>query len=116
MIDLRNAASIGNKDLAVKLLDQGVDPNQIGNLSSTPLMAACLNGHLDLIRLLISRGAEVDLQNERRETALMKVITLARTFEQSEKLEVIKILLEHKAKVEHAVLSIAEITKRLNYW
>ena len=36
VIDLRNAVSSGDKDLAVKLLDQGVDPNQIGNLSSTP--------------------------------------------------------------------------------
>ena len=103
VIDLRNAVSSGDKDLVVKLLDQGVDPNQIGNLPSSPLMAACVNRHLDLIRLLISRGAEVDLQSTRYESALSKVIYIE-TLEQSEKLEVTKILLEHKAKVEQRVL------------
>ena len=107
MIDLRNAVSSGDKDLAVKLLDQGVDPNKIGDLPSSPLMATCLNGKLDLIRLLIRRGAEVDLQNGRQETALSKVVSLTDTLEQSEKLEVIKILVQHKAKVKREVLSTA---------
>ena len=68
VIALKNAVRNGDKDLVVKLLDQGVDPNKFGSSSdnaSSPLMVACLNGHLDLIRLLIRRGAEVDLQNER---------------------------------------------------
>ena len=42
-----------------------------------------MNRHLDLIRLLISRGAEVDLKNK------------SKAMEESSKLEVLRILLEH---------------------
>ena len=46
-------------------------------------MVACVNRHLDLIRLLMSRGAEVDLKNK------------SKAMEESSKLEVLRILLEH---------------------
>lgn len=93
VIELRNAVSRGDKDLVLKLLDQEVDPNQFGSQSisaCSPLMVACLNGRLDLVRLLISRGADVDLHTGRHETALSKVITSTETSE-SVKLGVIQI-------------------------
>ena len=86
VIALKNAVRNGDKELVVKLLDQGVDPNQFGSSgyeASSPLMVACVNRHLDLIRLLISRGAEVDLKNK------------SKAMEESSKLEVLRILLEH---------------------
>ena len=101
VVALKNAVRSGDKDLVVKLLDQGVDPNQFGSHSTnatTPLMVACFHGHLDLIRLLIDRGAEVDLQNGRQETALMKAVS-SDIMEQSVMLEVVKLLLQHNAKV-----------------
>ena len=101
VVALKNAVRSGDKDLVVKLLDQGVDPNQFGSSSdnaSSPLMVACLNGHLDLIRLLISRGAKVNLKNGRHETALFKVISSNIT-KQRVMLEVEHVLLQHKAKV-----------------
>ena len=100
VIDLKNAVRNGDKDLVVKLLDQGVDPNQFGshaNNATSPLMVACVNGHLDLINLLIDRGAKVNLQNGRLETALSKVTSIDMT--QSVMLEVVGVLLQNNAKV-----------------
>ena len=100
VIDLKNAVRNGDKDLVVKLLDRGVDPNQFGshaNNATSPLMVACVNGHLDLINLLIDRGAKVNLQNGRLETALSKVTSIDMT--QSVMLEVVGVLLQNNAKV-----------------
>ena len=44
----------------------------------TPLMAASQSGRLDLIKLLISKGADVNYKNEYKETALSKAIMTER--------------------------------------
>ena len=103
VVALKNAVRNGDKDRVVKLLDQGVDPNQFGSSSdnaSSPLMVACLNGRLDLINLLIRRGAKVNLKNGRHETALLKIVS-SNIMKQSVMLEVTRILLQHKAKVHY---------------
>ena len=50
---LFNASKNGNL-LTIKnlLQDQTVDPNQF--LESTPLLVACLEGHLEIVKLLIT--------------------------------------------------------------
>ena len=92
---LNDAARRGDKDLVVKLLDQGVDPNRLGSQSTddkTPLMVACENGRGKIAEILIARGANVDLENRHHETALSLVVS-------SKNVETTKLLLKHNAKV-----------------
>jgi ankyrin repeat protein len=42
------------------LLDAGADPSLVGGDGSTPLMFAAATGHLQMLRLLLARGAPVD--------------------------------------------------------
>ena len=90
---LNNAVRRGDKDRVVELLDQGVDPNQFSDSvePKSPLMVACENGHDEIVELLVERGAKVDLENGRHQTALLQAIS-------SENVEMTKLLLKLKAK------------------
>jgi ankyrin repeat protein len=61
------AAQFGRPDIVRLLLNAGVDPssyNPVGTHShSTPLHQAALAGHLDVVRLLVERGASLDLKD-----------------------------------------------------
>ena len=100
--NLKNAVRKGDKDHVVKLLDLGVDPNcnRFGSSGQSPLMLACLSGNVELIKLLIKRGANVDLQNYSGQTALTKVIN-SKNVKQSVILEVTKTLVEHDSTKSH---------------
>jgi ankyrin repeat protein len=45
------------------LLDLGVDPNHANNEGRTALMGAALKGRTDVIRLLVERGAKLELRD-----------------------------------------------------
>jgi ankyrin repeat protein len=61
------AAQFGHADIVRLLLDAGEDPsryNPVGTHShSTPLHQAALGGHLEVLRLLVERGARMDLRD-----------------------------------------------------
>jgi len=61
------AAQFGSVDIMRMLLDAGENPNRYnpvgGHSQSTPLHQAALAGHLDVVRLLVERGARVDLKD-----------------------------------------------------
>jgi len=50
----------GNLAVAKELLTAKADPNQAREDSQTPLLAACLYENVDTVRLLLSRGADVN--------------------------------------------------------
>lgn len=58
------AAQYGNVEIMRLLLDAGVDPNHYnplgGHSHSTPLHQAAGYGHLDVVQLLVERGAKLD--------------------------------------------------------
>ena len=62
------AAQLGHVEIARLLLDAGEDPNRYnpdGNHShSTPLHQAALAGHEAVVRLLVERGARLDMQDK----------------------------------------------------
>ena len=64
---LAMASQFGQVEIARLLLDAGEDPdryNPIGGHShSTPLHQAAGGGHFELVRLLVERGAKLDLQD-----------------------------------------------------
>ena len=53
--------SMGTVEIVRVLLDAGEDPNRFnpvgGHSHSTPLHQAAGNGHLDVVKLLVERGA-----------------------------------------------------------
>ena len=54
-----------------KLLSIGQNPNIYDSCKWTPLMKASLNGHLDIVKLLLLSGAEVDQADSGNYTALL---------------------------------------------
>jgi len=61
------ASQFGHIEIVKALLDSGEDPNRynpVGSHShSTPLHQAALAGHDDLVRLLVERGARLDMKD-----------------------------------------------------
>lgn len=64
---LANAAHHGRTDVVALLLDSGENPdryNPVGaHAHSTPLHQAVISGHEGVVRLLVSRGARLDLKD-----------------------------------------------------
>lgn len=61
------SAQLGRTEVVRHLLEAGEDPNRDNpeglHSHSTPLHQAALNGHLDTVRLLVERGARLDLKD-----------------------------------------------------
>ena len=61
------AAQYGHAEIVELLLDAGEDPNRFnpvgGHSHSTPLHQAAGNGHLDVVKLLVARGARTDVKD-----------------------------------------------------
>jgi len=61
------ASQFGYVDIARMLLEAGEDPDRYnpvgGHSHSTPLHQAALAGHLELVRLLVERGARLDIKD-----------------------------------------------------
>jgi ankyrin repeat protein len=49
----------GDLHAAKALIDAGIDVNKAGDLGYTPLHTACMKGNLEMIKLLISKGADL---------------------------------------------------------
>lgn len=60
---LFEAARNGDRARVVQLLDAGVDVNARARYDMTALIFAADKGHLDVVRLLIERGADVNAQD-----------------------------------------------------
>ena len=61
---LASASQFGHLEIVRMLLDAGEDPNRYnpvgGHSHSTPLHQAAVSGRLDVVRLLVERGAQLD--------------------------------------------------------
>ena len=62
--DLLAAANLGNYDDAKAALDGGVDVNKRNKKGKTAFSCASGNGHLDIVQLLLERGANPLIKNE----------------------------------------------------
>jgi ankyrin repeat protein len=67
---LRTAARIGDTEQVRALLEAGADPNA-ERRSYSPLMFAAGNGHVEMTRLLLARGAAVDHRDHNGDRALL---------------------------------------------
>ena len=93
---LYTAASQGNVDAVVNMLNDGADINKNSNLFSyTPLYVASRNGHVEVVNVLLERGADIDKATDSGETPLMVVSWMGH-------LEVVRVLLEQGADINKA--------------
>jgi ankyrin repeat protein len=60
---LHTAAIYGHLEIVKQLIEFGADVNRMSEELQTPLSEACVNGHSDIVRLLICKGAKVDPSN-----------------------------------------------------
>ena len=98
---LGDAAWKGYTRIATALISAGVDVNATtGNYYSVPLYAAASSGNVELVSLLLAHGADVDVRNERDQSAL----TVATGGDHT---EVVQVLLASNATVTPADLSVA---------
>ena len=56
------AAWRGDLAQATTLLDAGADHNAVDEQSRTAALYAAMNGHLEIVRLLRGRGADLDMR------------------------------------------------------
>jgi ankyrin repeat protein len=61
------AAQLGHVDVVGVLIDAGEDPNRYNpagtHSHSTPMHQAALAGHLNVVKLLVERGARMDIED-----------------------------------------------------
>ena len=57
-------ASLGDVQQVEQLLAEGTDPNQTDDEGYSALQAAAENNHLLVVKLLVSKGANVDYKGE----------------------------------------------------
>ena len=61
------AAQLGHADVVRRLIDAGEDPNRYNppgtHAHATPLHQAALGGHLDVVKVLVERGARIDIRD-----------------------------------------------------
>ncbi|MFC1781793.1 ankyrin repeat domain-containing protein, partial [Planctomycetota bacterium] len=65
-LSLQEAASIGDINLVLSLLEQGIGVDSWGYdaIQKTALHRAALSGHKEIIKLLIARGAQIDIRDD----------------------------------------------------
>jgi ankyrin repeat protein len=77
MAPLHFAVRQGYADVAIALVDAGVDVNQLkGGDHTSPLLVATVNGHFDLAATLLERGANPNLASENGVTPLFAAVNL----------------------------------------
>ena len=62
--ELHFAALEGDVEKVSQLLNEGYQPDPFDGLGSTPLHYAAKRGHLDVMRLLLAAGADVNAHDE----------------------------------------------------
>ena len=72
---LQAAASSGNEDLILFLLDQGMDINATTPGGWTPLFIAARDGQAEAAKLLVFKEADLNIQTNLGSTALTMVVT-----------------------------------------
>lgn len=71
--ELVYSASLGDLERVAQLLSQGVDPNQIDDEGYSALQAAAENDHLDVVKLLIGKGADINYKSQYTALELAKM-------------------------------------------
>ena len=91
---LQTASKAGFVGVAQFLLEWGrVNVNVMTDLGFTPLMMAAEAGHLSMLQMLISKGADINTRNKLNTTALMMATRAGHE-------SAVQFLLEHNAEID----------------
>ena len=80
--DVNQVGTFGNRPIhivshrgpqVIALVDAGADVNAIGDLGTTALHEAVDQGHVEVVRFLVTHGARADIENELGNTAVQLV-------------------------------------------
>jgi hypothetical protein len=105
--ELSAAARRGDAAAVKRLLDEGVDPNTKFRYDVTALMYACDHGHLDVVKVLIDHGADLNVKDTfYGSTPLMLAISPAQK-KTPEHAEIAKLLIAKGAQGKDEALSSA---------
>lgn len=96
--ELRRAAGAGDVAKVKELLDKGTDVNAANRYGGTALAFACDKGHLEVVKLLLDRGANPEAEDTFYKA---KPVTWAA---QRGHLEVVKLLLDRGAALDPQLL------------
>lgn len=90
---LATAARDGNLEMVKLLIESGIhvdEWNTMGN--ETPLMKAAYHNHMDVVKYLLNKGADIKARDSRKNTALLHAAWSGNT-------EIVKYLLENGAEI-----------------
>jgi outer membrane protein assembly factor BamB len=99
--DLWEAARVGNVESVKLLLDAGVPPDSPNPQGATPLSAAAGAGALDVVRLLVERGARIDARDRFFNTSALELAVF------NQRWPVVRFLLEKGASDADSALDSA---------
>lgn len=104
---LQDAARKGDATTVKKLLEEGVDVNTKFRYNATALFYACDHGHLDVVKVLLDKGADMSLKDTFYGfTPLMLAISPAQTKKPSHS-EIAKLLIMKGAPGKEMALALA---------
>ncbi len=98
-LPLARAVDMGDRKMVETMLDAGARINAAA--SATALQRAAFNGHVDLVKLLLSRGASVHKRSKFRGTAVMTAVYNAKVAE-AVQIEILSLLIARGARVNDA--------------
>ena len=98
---LHLAAFHNSEQVALFLLEHGVDPNATNEAGSTPLMVAASEGHVELVKLLLAHGAEISAHTAYGSSALSYSMVC-------ENQTLVDVLLDAGAEIDPASRRLAE--------
>ena len=91
---LHDAASDGDYDICLVLIEEGVNVNTThGDLNDTPLHLASRHGRLDVVKLLLDKGAVMECRSKMLGTPLINAATQGH-------LPVVKLLVKRGARLD----------------
>ena len=95
VIDAITAVSQNDSNALQKLLDSGLDPNLTGveNYQASLLSIACRNNSIEMVKLLLANGADVNIKGHGDYTSLMWAAESAKTT------EIMELLIEKGADI-----------------
>ena len=104
--EITTAITDDDLDVVKSWLNAGGDPNALGTRPNTLLSEAARRGYVDMMDLLISRGADVDATNAEGRTALNSLLNY---FTVHTSLLALRLLLSNGADVNLAIPQSAEL-------
>ena len=102
-------SEFANQEMVQLLLESGANLKEVSNFGQTPLHLAVVCGLVDMTKVLLKKGSDVNAKSLKKLTPLQMAIKHApeETDEQKAKLrDIVSLMIEHGAKVDEKALTL----------